>query len=327
MHISVFGAGAWGTALAQTFCADHKVTLWGRDPLHIDEIRSKGENQRYLPGLQLHPTLALTADFDTAACGADLHLVVTPLAGLRGTARALSLRQPGTPLIWACKGLEGGSGRLPHEIVTEELGPNAACGVLTGPSFAAEVARGLPAAISLASADLTFATDWVQALHQPRLRLYANTDVVGCEIGGAIKNVMAIAAGVSDGMGFGLNARAALITRGLAEIARLAETLGGRPETLMGLSGMGDLILTCTGDLSRNRRVGLALAEGKTLEDILRDLGHVAEGVSTAREVAGLAQRVGTDMPICAAVNAILHEGQSAREVVEQLLARDPKQE
>ncbi|PKO56944.1 MAG: glycerol-3-phosphate dehydrogenase, partial [Betaproteobacteria bacterium HGW-Betaproteobacteria-21] len=139
MHISVFGAGAWGTALAQTFCADHKVTLWGRDPLHIDEIRSKGENQRYLPGLQLHHTLALTADFDTAACGADLHLVVTPLAGLRGTARALSLRQPGTPLIWACKGLEGGSGRLPHEIVTEELGPNAACGVLTGPSFAAEV--------------------------------------------------------------------------------------------------------------------------------------------------------------------------------------------
>lgn len=327
MRISVFGAGAWGTALAQAFSADHPVTLWGRDPKHIDEIRSHGENRRYLPGLQLNPALHLTADFDAAADGADLHLVVTPLAGLRTTTRALKLRQPGTPLIWACKGLETGSGRLPHEIVGEELGADAACGVLTGPSFAAEVARGLPAAISLASANPAFATAWVQALHQPRLRLYANNDVVGCEIGGAIKNVMAIAAGISDGMGFGLNARAALITRGLAEIARLAETLGGRTETLMGLSGMGDLILTCTGDLSRNRRVGLALAEGKTLDDILRDLGHVAEGVSTAREVASLAQRLGTEMPICAAVNSILHEGLKAREVVEQLLSRDPRQE
>lgn len=327
MRISVFGAGAWGTALAQTFSATHQVILWARDPAHIEELRRDRENRRYLPGLPFHHALELTADFDTAACNTDLHLVVTPLAGLRETTHALHLRQPATPLIWACKGLEAGSGRLPHEIVAEELGPDAACGVLTGPSFAAEVAGGLPAAIALASADTAFATAWVQALHQPRLRLYANTDVVGCEIGGAIKNVMAIAAGVSDGMGFGLNARAALITRGLAEIARLAEALGGRPETLMGLAGMGDLILTCTGDLSRNRRVGLALAEGKTLDDILRDLGHVAEGVSTAREVTRLAQRVGTEMPICSAINAVLHKGQAAREVVEQLLSRDPRHE
>jgi glycerol-3-phosphate dehydrogenase (NAD(P)+) len=327
MQISVFGAGAWGTALAQAFADTHQVSLWGRDAAHVEAMRTEGENRRYLPGLPLHPELTLTSDFDAAACSADLHLVVTPLAGLRSTTRALHRLKPDTPLIWACKGLEAGTARLPHEIVVEELGSDAPCGVLTGPSFAAEVARGLPAAVTIASADPEFASHWVNSLHQPLLRLYANTDVVGCEIGGAIKNVMAIASGVSDGMGFGLNARAALITRGLAEIARLAEALGGKPETLMGLAGMGDLILTCTGDLSRNRRVGLALAEGKTLGDILRDLGHVAEGVSTAREVTAMAERVGVDMPICSAVNALLHEGHVAREVVEQLLARDPKHE
>ncbi|AWI77359.1 glycerol-3-phosphate dehydrogenase [Parazoarcus communis] len=327
MQISVFGAGAWGTALAQAFADTHQVTLWARDAAHIEALRTERENRRYLPGLPLHPELQLTSDFDAAARSADLHLVVTPLSGLRSTTRALHRLKPDTPLIWACKGLEAGSARLPHEIVFEELGADAPCGVLTGPSFAAEVARGLPAAVTIASADPEFASHWVNSLHQPLLRLYANTDVIGCEIGGAIKNVMAIASGVSDGMGFGLNARAALITRGLAEIARLAEALGGKPETLMGLAGMGDLILTCTGDLSRNRRVGLALAEGKTLDDILRDLGHVAEGVSTAREVTAMAERVGVDMPICSAVNALLHEGHVAREVVEQLLARDPKHE
>ncbi|PLX76209.1 MAG: glycerol-3-phosphate dehydrogenase [Azoarcus sp.] len=327
MQISVFGAGAWGTALAQAFADTHQVTLWALDAAHIEALRADRENRRYLPGLPLHPELQLTNDFDAAARSADLHLVVTPLSGLRSTTRALHRLKPDTPLIWACKGLEAGSARLPHEIVFEELGADAPCGVLTGPSFAAEVARGLPAAVTIASADPEFASHWVNSLHQPLLRLYANTDVIGCEIGGAIKNVMAIASGVSDGMGFGLNARAALITRGLAEIARLAEALGGKPETLMGLAGMCDLILTCTGDLSRNRRVGLALAEGKTLDDILRDLGHVAEGVSTAREVTAMAERVGVDMPICSAVHALLHEGHVAREVVEQLLARDPKHE
>lgn len=327
VRIAVFGAGAWGTALAQAFAEVHDVVLWGRDADHIDATRAAGENSRYLPGIGLNPELKLTADITAAATGADLHLVVTPLAGLRDTLRTLHRTQPGTPLIWACKGLEAGSGLLPHEIVAEELGPATPSGVLTGPSFAAEVARGLPAAITLAAADVNFARHWVPILHRPRLRLYANTDLVGCEIGGAVKNVMAIAAGVSDGMGFGLNARAALITRGLAEIARLAQAMGGQAETLMGLAGMGDLILTCTGDLSRNRRVGLALAEGKTLSDILRDLGHVAEGVSTAREVAQLAGRHGVEMPICESVNALLHQNLAAREAVERLLARDPKHE
>ncbi|MCK2089511.1 NAD(P)-dependent glycerol-3-phosphate dehydrogenase [Thauera aromatica] len=326
-NITVFGAGAWGTALAQALSTAHAVKLWGRDRRHLDEIARTRENRRYLPDIRLDNALALEADFTAAARGADLHLVVTPLSGLRDTARRLREQSPGTPLLWACKGFEAGSGLLPHEVAAAELGGDAPCGVLTGPSFAAEVARGLPAAITLAASDAAFAHHWVNVLHQPRLRLYANTDLVGCEIGGAVKNVMAIAAGVSDGMGFGLNARAALITRGLAEIARLAEALGGRSETLMGLAGMGDLILTCTGDLSRNRRVGLALAEGKSLGDILRELGHVAEGVSTAREVVRQARRHGVEMPICEAIDALLHHGLSARSAVEQLLARDPRHE
>ena len=326
-RIAVFGAGAWGTALAQAFSATHEVCLWGRDRAHLDTIAHTRENQRYLPGVRLRESLRVESDFTHAAQSADLHLVVTPLGGLRDTVRELHRVQPATPLLWACKGLEAGSGRLPHEIIAEELGPGSASGVLTGPSFAAEVARAQPTAITLAALDEGFARHWVARLHQPHLRIYANTDLIGCEIGGAIKNVIAIAAGVSDGMGFGLNARAALITRGLAEIARLAVALGGRSETLMGLAGMGDLILTCTGDLSRNRRVGLELARGNTLDDILRTLGHVAEGVSTAREVVRLAQRSAAEMPICEAVDALLHQGVGARAAVEKLLARDPRHE
>ena len=326
-RIAVFGAGAWGTALAQAFSATHEVCLWGRDRAHLDTIAHTRENQRYLPGVRLRESLRVESDFTRAAQTADLHLVVTPLGGLRDTVRELHRVQPATPLLWACKGLEAGSGRLPHEIIAEELGPGSASGVLTGPSFAAEVARAQPTAITLAALDEGFARHWVARLHQPHLRIYANTDLIGCEIGGAIKNVIAIAAGVSDGMGFGLNARAALITRGLAEIARLAVALGGRGETLMGLAGMGDLILTCTGDLSRNRRVGLELARGSTLDDILRTLGHVAEGVSTAREVVRLAQRSAAEMPICEAVDALLHQGLDARAAVERLLARDPRHE
>uniref|UniRef100_A0ABX1MXC6 Glycerol-3-phosphate dehydrogenase [NAD(P)+] n=2 Tax=Aromatoleum buckelii TaxID=200254 RepID=A0ABX1MXC6_9RHOO len=328
MRIAVFGAGAWGTALALAFSPRHDVILWGRDAGHIDTLATTRHNERYLPGVPLPEELALTADFAAAARAADLHLVVTPLAGLRATVGELKTLQPGTPLIWACKGLEAGSGKLPHEIVAEELGPTALCGVLTGPSFAAEVARGMPTAVTLAAVDPAFVRHWVHVLHQPRLRIYANSDLVGAEIGGAVKNVLAIAAGVSDGMGFGLNARAALITRGLAEIARLAEALGGRPETLMGLAGMGDLILTCTGDLSRNRRVGLALAQGKTLVEILGELGHVAEGVSSAREVVKLAARHGVQMPLCEAVETLLHDARlGPREVVEQLLSREPRHE
>ncbi|MCL2161440.1 MAG: NAD(P)-dependent glycerol-3-phosphate dehydrogenase [Betaproteobacteria bacterium] len=331
LRIAVFGAGAWGTALAQAFSAVHEVCLWGREVDNIETMRLDRENRLFLPGIALRPELGFSADFTQTAQGADLHLIVTPLAGLRETARALaSLQQSSpatTPLIWACKGLEAGSGKLPHEIVAEEMGKDAVCGVLTGPTFAAEIARGLPAAATLASNDAGFATDWAHKLHQPKFRIYMNDDVIGCEVGGALKNVIAIAAGVADGMGFGLNARAAIITRGLAEIARLARALGGRSETLMGLAGMGDLILTSTGDLSRNRQVGLALAAGKTLSDILAELGHVAEGVPTAREVVQLSRRLGVDMPVCNGVDTLLHDNVNVHDAVKQLLARNPKQE
>ncbi|MDR2091874.1 MAG: NAD(P)-dependent glycerol-3-phosphate dehydrogenase [Azoarcus sp.] len=332
LRIAVFGAGAWGTALAQAFSASHEVCLWAREADNIDEMRRTRENRLFLPGILLRPELDFSTDFDRTAADADLHLVATPLAGLRDTVRALRQHasRSGTaapPLLWVCKGLEAGSSRLPHEIVADELGRDAACGALTGPSFAAEVGRGQPTTIVLASRNIAFANDWIHKLHQPRLRLYANDDVIGCEIGGALKNVIAIAAGVADGMGFGLNARAGLITRGLAEIARLAIALGGRRDTLMGLAGMGDLVLTCTGDLSRNRTVGLALAVGKSLPDILAELGHVAEGVPTAHEAARLSARLGVEMPICSAIDALLRGELAARDAVEQLLAREPKQE
>lgn len=326
MRIAVFGAGAWGTALAMAFSRGHDVVLWSRESSEIVALRQDGENHRYLPGVPLPANLHFSDDLQQAA-QADMHLVVTPLAGLRSTARALRMAAPATPLLWACKGLEAGTAKLPHQIVEEELGADAPCGVLTGPSFAAEVAQGLPAAVTIAARDIEFARHWVQALHNNRLRLYANDDLIGAEVGGAVKNVMAIAAGVADGMGFGLNARAALITRGLAEITRLGMALGGRRDTFMGLAGLGDLVLTCTGDLSRNRRVGLLLAEGKTLPDILQALGHVAEGVSTTREVAALSAQLGVDMPITRAVDGVLAGSLSARDAVEQLLARDPKQE
>ena len=327
MRIGVYGAGAWGTALAVAFARDHEVHLWGRETAIQQEMAESRRNPRYLPEAELPPELVVETDFVATARGADLHLVVTPLAGLRPTVRELQRVAPEVPVLWACKGLEAETCRLPHEIVAEELAADTPCGVLTGPSFAAEVARALPTAITLVCTDLAQARTWSQQLHQPRLRLYANDDVVGAEVGGAVKNVMAIAAGISDGLGFGLNARAALVTRGLAEMARLGCALGGRVETFMGLAGMGDLILTCTGDLSRNRRVGLALADGRSLPDILHDLGHVAEGVSTAQAVDRLARQQGVEMPITAAVAALLRGEVTPLAAVEALLARDPTTE
>lgn len=327
MRIAVLGAGAWGTALAAALAAHHHVCLWARDARLASQLQSTRENLRYLPGFKLPTGVVVDADCAAAVRDSELNLIVTPLAGLRDTLVRLRFAAPETPVVWACKGLEAGSAKLPHQIVAEELSPMLHCGALTGPSFAEEVARGLPTAVTLACNDLQFATATVKALNTPRLRLYANDDVVGAEVGGAVKNVMAIAAGISDGMGFGLNARAALITRGLAEIARLGLALGGRRETFMGLAGMGDLILTCTGDLSRNRRVGLGLARGQSLDTILRGLRHTAEGVSTAHEVARLAQRLGIDMPITAAVSRILCGQLAPKLAVEQLLSRDPKVE
>jgi glycerol-3-phosphate dehydrogenase (NAD(P)+) len=229
--------------------------------------------------------------------------------------------------VWLCKGFEQGTGLLPHQIVEQAFGAAARCGALSGPSFAEEVARGLPCALTLAARDAGFARESAALLHGGRMRVYYSTDLVGVEIGGAVKNVMAIAAGISDGLALGHNARAALITRGLAEIARLGAAMGGQPDTIFGLTGAGDLILTATGDLSRNRRVGLQLAQGTPLQKILENLGHVAEGVYTAREAAKLARARGVDMPVTDAVNAVLEGKLSPKAAVEQLLSRDPKPE
>jgi glycerol-3-phosphate dehydrogenase (NAD(P)+) len=326
MKIAVLGAGAWGTALALSFAQRHTVSLWSWQAEHAAAMRETRENAQFLPGFSFPDALDITADFMAATNGADLALIATPMAGLRATASQLAQARPALPFLWVCKGLEAGTGLLPHQAVAA-VHPHATCGALTGPSFAAEVARGLPAAVTIASADATFADRMAHELHGPRLRLYANADIVGAEVGGAVKNVMAIATGICDGLGLGLNARAALMTRGLAEITRFGIALGARPETFMGLAGMGDLILTCTGDLSRNRRVGLALAAGQPLDQIQRDLGHVAEGVPTTHEVAQRAKTLGVDMPITATVCDVLDGKLSAPGAVERLMNRDPKHE
>lgn len=328
MKLAVLGAGAWGTALAIAYARHHHVTLWARDADQVAQMAAERLNTRYLPGCPLPDELALSAELSHAVDGADLILIVTPMAGLRPTLRALTALSSGLPpLLWACKGFEVGSSLLPHQVVAEELPPGVPCGVLSGPSFAREVAMGLPAALAVASDDYAFAKCMARTLNSPRLRLYANDDLVGVEVGAAVKNVMAIATGVADGLQFGMNARAALITRGLAEITRLALALGGSQQSMMGLAGMGDLILTCTGALSRNRQVGLKLAEGKSLEQILQELGHVAEGVPTAREVLTMAERLEVDMPITAAVCGLLYHGSDPHKVVEELLGREPKSE
>lgn len=326
MRIAVLGAGAWGTALAIAFAARHQVVLWARDAQRVADMARRRENQRYLPDCPFPADLQLTADFRAALAAADLAILATPLAGLRSLLEQLKADTPALPFLWVCKGLEAGSGLLPHQVVAEVMG-DVACGVLTGPSFALEVARGLPTAITLASSDAAFAEATAQRLHGGNLRIYANHDLIGAEVGGAVKNVLAIATGICDGLGLGLNARAALITRGLVEITRFGEALGGRRETFTGLAGMGDLILTCTGELSRNRRVGLLLAEGRALPEIAGELGHVAEGVPAAREVARRAAELGIEMPITKAVTAVLDGRITPRAAVEQLMAREAKNE
>ena len=321
-RVAVLGAGAWGTAIATVLSSRLEVALWARDAAQAAAIAGTRRNERYLPGIALPRQVEVEADLAVALEGAELALAATPVAGLREVLPKVRL-----PLVWLCKGFEEGSGLMPHEIAAQTMGPQARCGALSGPSFAAEVARGLPCALTLASRDAAFARDTAALLHGGRMRIYYSTDLVGVEIGGAVKNVMAIAAGISDGLGLGLNARAALITRGLAEMARLGVALGGAAETLFGLAGAGDLILTATGELSRNRRVGLELAQGRPLQDILAHLGHVAEGVRSAKEVARLAKAKGVDMPVSDAVNAVLGAKLTPAKAVELLLSRDPKKE
>jgi len=326
MKIAILGAGAWGAALAISLTGQHRVRLWARDPDRAAEIAAT-RRSRYLPDVPIPEVVAVTADAAAALDGAELALVTTPTAGLRQTLVEVRKLAAAVPVVWGCKGFEAAGGRLPHEVAVDVLGTRARFGALSGPSFALEVARGLPTAVTLASKDAAFAGATAQALHQRSLRIYFSDDLIGVEVGGAVKNVMAIATGIAEALGLGLNARAALITRGLAEVTRLGVSLGGRPETFMGLAGAGDLILTCTGDLSRNRQVGLALGRGERLDAVLAGLGHVAEGVHTAREVESRAKAAGVEMPITGAVCDVLFRGVAPRDAVERLLARDPKAE
>jgi len=327
VRIAVLGAGAWGTGLAVALSGNHAVTLWTRDPAQARDMAAQRTNARYLPGIDFPGDLRISAQAQEALQDADLAVIGTSVAGLRFCLRLVAQVGRVLPAIWLCKGFEGGSAKLPHEVAAEELPAVGARGVLSGPSFAQEVARGVPAAVTLAASESGFAAQLARALRTNRLRIYSSDDLTGVEVGGAVKNVIAIAAGISDGLGFGESARAALITRGLAEITRLGVRLGGRGETFMGLAGMGDLILTCTGNLSRNRQVGLGMAAGKSLDQVLAELGHVAEGVNTAREVRRLAARAGVEMPITEAVCRVLFEGLAPLHAVEALLAREPRNE
>jgi glycerol-3-phosphate dehydrogenase (NAD(P)+) len=332
MKVVVLGAGAWGTALAGHLARRHDTVLWARDSALITELSSTHENARYLAGVALPPALHYEADLGAALahCAADdaLCVVATPVAGLRGLLRAM--RDAGSVpahFVWLCKGFEAETQLLPHQVVAAELAGHTSYGVLSGPSFAREVGQGLPVALTVASTSAKCREQTVAAFHHGAMRIYTGDDVVGVETGGAVKNVLAIATGISDGLGLGLNARAALITRGLAEMSRLGVTLGGRAETFTGLTGLGDLILTATGDLSRNRTVGVQLATGRSLDDILGALGHVAEGVRCAQAVLGIAQAHAIEMPITQAVCAVLFDGVAPRDAVSALLRRDSKAE
>jgi glycerol-3-phosphate dehydrogenase (NAD(P)+) len=332
--IALVGAGAWGTALAAHLArrGELAVTLRARDPRQARAIEKARVNARYLPGVALPDALSVTADLDAAA-SAELLIVATPVAALPEVAGELAAAGARAPLVWLSKGLLSVAAgpahpagvALAHQVIAP-MWP-APVAVVSGPSFAEEVARGLPTAVAVAATDAALATRVASLLRADTLRAYESDDIAGVETGGAVKNVLAIAAGASDALGFGNNARAALITRGLAETGRLSAALGGRRDTLMGLAGLGDLVLTCTGDLSRNRRVGVALAQGRTLAEALTELGHVAEGVASAAAVRKLSRHHGVEMPICDAVHAVLYEGLPAKRAVERLLRREPRSE
>jgi len=327
VNITVLGAGAWGTALAVALAPRHDVQLWTRDPAAARALSATRSNARYLPGIELPTSLRCTAEFASAVahCRDGLLLLATPTAALRDVLRQLRGAAALPPVVWLCKGLERDSAAMAHEISRDELGGHPA-GPLSGPSFAQEVAQGLPTALTVAGDD-SFCRIVTETMHGPALRIYSTHDVTGVEVGGAVKNVLAIATGICDALSLGHNARAALITRGLAEITRFGVALGAQAATFMGLTGVGDLILTCTGELSRNRQVGLMLGSGLPLADALARVGHVAEGVWSAAAVQRRAAALGVQMPITDGVCAVLDERMSPRQALELLLARDPKRE
>jgi glycerol-3-phosphate dehydrogenase (NAD(P)+) len=337
MKVTLIGAGAWGTAMAAQAARhlkDGDVCLWSRSQDQLADIEKSGENHSYLPGIQLPKKITLESNFSVAIkrlSADDLLVIATPMSALSEIiAQALKIAEHPLHIIWLCKGLEPATALLPHQVVEREdrlhsHGISHSYGALSGPSFASEVGSGMPCALTIASTSADLCAAAQAAFHHGNMRVYSSDDLIGVELGGAIKNVLAIAAGIGDGLDLGLNARAAVLTRGLAEMMRLVKAAGGRAETCMGLTGVGDLILTATGDLSRNRRVGLELAAGKSLAEILNGLGHVAEGVLCAAAVRDLAKRLGVEMPITAMMGEVLAGSLSPQEALKKLMGRDPK--
>jgi glycerol-3-phosphate dehydrogenase (NAD(P)+) len=328
MQLAVLGAGSWGTALALVLArGGHSVRLWAHRREHAEALNRERCNRRYLPQAALTGDLQATASLEDAVAGAELVLAAVPSHAFAALLQRLAaLPEPPAALAWATKGLDAESGGLLHHRVEQVL-PGSRQAVLSGPSFAAEVARGLPTAVTVASADATFARQVADAFHGERFRVYTSDDVVGVELGGAVKNVLAIATGIADGLGFGANARAGLITRGLAEVRRLGRIMGAADHTLMGLSGVGDLILTCTDDQSRNRRMGLALGRGLSLVEAEREIGQTVEGLRTAGELARLSAARGVDMPICRQVHRLVAGDIDAASAARELMTREPKSE
>lgn len=325
--IAILGAGSWGTALALLIARHgYPVRLWDHWSEQIDALIRDGENRRFLPGFPLPAAIQPMADLDRTLAGVAEILVVVPSHGFSELMHRLAPLPAGVGLAWATKGLEPGTNRLLHQVAAEALGERDLA-VVSGPSFAGEVARGLPTAVTVASSRRTQAQRVAAYLHGDRFRVYTSDDLIGVQIGGAAKNVLAIATGIADGLGFGANTRAALITRGLAELTRLGTALGGRQETFMGLAGLGDLVLTCTDDQSRNRRLGLALAQGASLAEAREAIGQEVEGIITARAIHGLAERLEIDMPISEQVYRVLYAGQTPAEATRSLLARESKSE
>ena len=339
MKVTLLGAGAWGTAMASQAARQLRaedVCLWSHNSKQLQAIAQSGENQAYLPGIELPQNLHLESNFAVAVKRLgldDLLVIATPMSGLSETiASVLKIAEHPLNIIWLCKGLEPATALLPHQVVEREdrlhsHGLKHAYGALSGPSFAREVGAGMPCALTVASYSSQLCEIVQAAFHHGNMRVYSSDDLIGVELGGAVKNVLAIAAGIGDGLNLGLNARAAVLTRGLAEMMRLVKAAGGRPETCMGLTGVGDLILTATGDLSRNRRVGLELASGKSLNEILASLGHVAEGVLCAAAVGDLAKRLNVEMPITSMMGEVLSSKLTPKEALKKLMGRDPKME
>jgi glycerol-3-phosphate dehydrogenase (NAD(P)+) len=327
--ISVFGAGSWGTALALLVARNGCQTLmWGHEPEHLQLLAKTRENQRYLPGFPFPETLQVTASLQQAAAFSSLFLITVPSHAFRETLRKLKpyvTKQ--TRIIWATKGFNPEDGALLSQVVSQTLSPDIPMATLSGPTFALEVASNLPTAITIASTEAAFAEHVASVFHSARFRAYTSSDIIGVQVGGAVKNVLAIAAGIADGLGFGANTRAALITRGLNEIIRLGLRLGGKQETFMGLAGLGDLLLTCTDNQSRNRRYGLALGQGKDPALAMKDIGQEIEGIFAAKETYLLAQKLRLDMPITEQTYNVLYKNTPPLEAVQNLLNRDQKPE